>query len=236
MIMEAVETAIVTGTRKGIGRFLAEYYLAKGWRVAGCSRGESDLTHQNYVHYQLDVADENAVMKMVREVGRRWGVSVLINNAGLASMNHLLLSSGGTAKKLFDCNFFGSFFFIRESAKLMQRKKYGRIVNFTTVAVPLDLEGEAIYASSKAAVEALTRIASRELATFGITVNAIGPTPIQTDLIKFVPPNKINELLERQAIRRFGTMEDVANVVDFFVDARSSFVSGQIIYLGGVNA
>jgi 3-oxoacyl-[acyl-carrier protein] reductase len=230
------KSVIITGTRKGIGRFLAEDFLAKGWSVAGCSRSDSDLSHSNYVHYKIDVSDESAVAGMVREVSRKSGIGVLINNAGLASMNHLLLTSGATGRKIFDCNFFGSFFFIRECAKIMQKSKQGRIVNFTTVAVALDLEGEAIYASSKAAVESLTRIASRELAAFGITVNAIGPTPVQTDLIRFVPADKISNLLERQAIKRFGTMEDIANVVDFFVNERSNFVSGQIVYLGGVNA
>ena len=227
---------LITGTRKGIGKFLAERYLAAGARVAGCSRGESAIEHPCYRHYRLDVADERAVARMVREVARDVGLDVLINNAGLAAMNHLLLSSGATGREIFDCNFFGTFFFLREAAKVMQRGKRGRIVNFTTVAVPLDLDGEALYASSKAAVETLTRISARELADFGITVNAIGPTPVKTDLIRQVPPDKIERLLARQAIRRFGEMEDVGNVVDFFIDEKSAFITGQILYLGGINA
>ena len=139
-------------------------------------------------------------------------------------------------RKIFDCNFFGTFFFLREAAKIMQRAGSGRIVNFTTVAVPLDLEGEALYAASKAAVESLTRVASRELADFGVTVNAVGPTPVKTDLIRQVPKDKIEALLARQAIRKFGEMEDIANVVEFFLSEQSSFVTGQTIYLGGVNA
>jgi 3-oxoacyl-[acyl-carrier protein] reductase len=232
----APKSILITGTRKGIGRFLAERFLRAGHRVAGCSRGAVDFTHDNYTHYQLDVADENAVVRMVRDVSRRAGLDALVNNAGLAAMNHLLLSSGSTGRKLFDCNFFGTFFFLREAAKIMQRAGSGRIVNFTTVAVPLDLEGEALYAASKAAVESLTRVASRELADFGVTVNAVGPTPVKTDLIRQVPKDKIEALLARQAIRKFGEMEDIANVVEFFLSEQSSFVTGQTIYLGGVNA
>ena len=232
----AQQSILITGTRKGIGKYLAERYLASGARVAGCSRGESAIEHPCYRHYRLDVSDEREVVRMVREVARADGLDALINNAGLAAMNHLLLSSGATGRKIFDCNFFGTFFFLREAAKVMQRGKSGRIVNFTTVAVPLDLDGEALYASSKAAVETLTRISARELAEFGVTVNAVGPTPVKTDLIRQVPPDKIDALLARQAIRRFGELEDVANVVDFFLDEKSAFITGQIIYLGGVNA
>ncbi len=228
-------SVVVTGTRKGIGKYLAERFLAAGWVVAGCSRGEASISHDRYTHYRLDVSNEKEVVRMVREVARSSGIDALVNNAGMAAMNHLLLSSGAAGRSIFECNFFGTFFFLREAAKIMQRVKRGRIVNFTTVAVALDLEGEALYASSKAAVERLTRVAARELGDFGITVNAVGPTPVKTDLIRQVPADKIDALLSRQAIKRFGEMEDVARVVDFFLDERNDFVTGQIIYLGGIN-
>ena len=227
---------IITGTRKGLGRHLAEHYLSLGWRVAGCSRGESSLTHAAYAHFSLDVGDEAAVVKMVGEVSRAHGrIDALLNNAGIAAMNHLMLTPQATVRRIFDTNVVGTFLFLREVAKAMVRQKSGRIVNFSTVAVPLNLEGEAIYAASKAAVETLTRVAARELGGFGITVNAIGPTPIATDLIKGVPAEKIDALIARQAIRRAGEPGDVANVVDFFLRPESAFVTGQVLYLGGVS-
>ena len=116
----------------------------------------------------------------------------------------------------------------------MQRRKYGRIVNLSTVAVNLRLEGEAAYAASKSAVVTFSQILSKEVAAYGITCNVIAPTPIETDLIRNVPAEKIQRLVDSQGIKRVGTFEDVANVVDFFVQKESSFITGQVITLGGV--
>jgi len=226
---------VITGTRKGIGRYLAEYYLANGFHVIGCSRGESDLRNDAYEHFVLDVADEVAVTRMYAAIlEKHRGLDVLVNNAGIASMNHSLLTPARTVSQIMDTNVLGTFLMSREAAKLMRIRRHGRIVNFSTVATPLKLEGEAIYAASKAAIVSLTEILARELADFGITVNAVGPTPVKTDLIRSVPKDKINRLLSRQAISRFGTFEDISNVIDFFIRTESDFVTGQNIYLGGV--
>jgi len=227
--------AIITGTRKGIGKAIAEHLLNQGWKVAGCSRGDSTIEHANYSHFLLDVQSEQSVVKMVRDFSRANGdIHALINNAGTASLNHSLLTPGSTLQKLFSTNVFGAFYFLRECGKKMRKTGTGRIVNFSSIAVPLDLEGEAAYAASKAAVESLTRTAAKELAPLGITVNAIGPTPIETDLIRTVPQEKIAKLLEQQAIKRLGTMQDVTNVIDFFLSPNSEFITGQVIYLGGI--
>ncbi len=227
---------IITGTSKGIGRDLAEYYLRLGWRVAGCSRKEQTIEHDNYRHFELDVSEERSVVKMVRAVKKEFGrIDVLLNNAGIASMNHFLTTSLGTVESIFNTNFLGTFLFSREVSKVMMRQKFGRVVNYTTVAAALRLEGEAIYAASKGAIENFTQTIAKELAPYNITVNAIGPTPVETDLIKAVPKEKIVALLEKQAIQRFGTFEDIKNVIDFFIDAKSDFITGQVIYLGGVH-
>ncbi|ADE55393.1 SDR family NAD(P)-dependent oxidoreductase [Coraliomargarita akajimensis] len=230
-----MKTIVITGTRKGIGKSLAEYYLENNWRVAGCSRGASSIEHPDYTHFELDVSDESAVSAMASSLKKsHGGVDALLNNAGIASMNHALLTPGSTVRRIFDTNVIGSFLFCREMAKLMRKSDAARIVNFTTVAHPLNLEGEAIYAASKAAVESLTRILAKELAALRITVNAIGPTPIATDLIRGVPQAKMDALIAQQAIPRMGTVADVINMTDFFLRPESDFVTGQIMYLGGV--
>ncbi len=227
---------LITGTRKGIGRYLVEHYSARGWQVIGCSRKPMDAPMANYRHYCLDVADETHVKMLFADVRKTYNrLDVLINNAGIAAMNHALLTPLSAVQNILNTNIVGTFLFCREAAKLMQKNRWGRIVNFSTVAVPFNLEGEAIYAASKSAVETLTRILARELADYNITVNAIGPTPVQTDLIRAVPRERIDDLLKRQAIHRLGEFRDVVNVIDFFIRPESDLVTGQVMYLGGVS-
>jgi len=227
---------LITGTRKGIGKELAEYYLSLGCNVIGCSRGPGTIVNSDYRHYELDVSNEKDVVKMVRAAKKEFErIDILLNNAGIASMNHFLTTPYQTVQNIFNTNFFGTFLFSREVSKVMMRQKFGRIVNYTTVASALRLEGEAIYAASKGAIENFTQTISKEVAPYNITVNAIGPTPVETDLIKAVPKDKIVDLLDKQAIKRFGTFEDIKNVIDFFIDDKSNFITGQIIYLGGIH-
>jgi 3-oxoacyl-[acyl-carrier protein] reductase len=229
------KSILITGTRKGIGKYLAQYYTEKEYLVFGCSRGEVDFTLDNYHHFCVDVANEKQVKSMFSTIRKTHGsLDCLVNNAGIASMNHILLTPQSTVNKILNTNVIGTFLFCREAAKLMQKNKFGRIVNFATVATPLKLEGEAIYAASKAAIVSLTEVLARELAPLGITVNAVGPTPVQTDLIRSVPQEKMDALLARQAIHRYGEMRDISNVIDFFIHMESDFITGQVLYLGGV--
>jgi 3-oxoacyl-[acyl-carrier protein] reductase len=233
--MDDTPVMLITGARKGIGRHMVEYYLEKGFRLIGCSRGESDYARSGYEHFCLDVCDESAVAKMFTSIRRTYGrLDVLINNAGIASMNHALLTPTATVRRLVETNLVGAFTMCREAAKLMQRRRFGRIINFSTAAVALRLEGEAVYAASKAALEMLTKVLAKEFADFGITVNVVAPTITDTDLVRGVPSDRIDAVIQRQAIRRKGEFRDVVNVTDFFIQRSSDFISGQTIYLGGV--
>jgi 3-oxoacyl-[acyl-carrier protein] reductase len=229
------EVVLITGTRKGIGRYLAEYYVNKGLAVEGCSRKAPEWELPNYRHHLVDIADEGQVKSMFASIKKHHGrLDILINNAGIAAMNHSLLTPGKTVDRVMNTNFKGTFLTCRESAKLMQKRHYGRIINFSTIAVPMNIEGEAIYAASKSAIVRFSKVVARELAEFGITCNVIGPTPIETDLIRSVPAEKIDRIVNGLAIKRMGRFEDVANVIDFFIKPESDYITGQVIYLGGV--
>jgi len=226
---------VVTGSRKGIGRHLAEHYLKKGWIVEGCSRGKTDIDDANFHHFELDVADEKGVRQMVADISKRHGrIDAVLNNAAIATMNHVLLTPAKTANRMLEVNVTGTMLVCRDVAKVMMRRKYGRIVNFTTIVAPIALAGEAVYAASKSAVVTFTRILAFELGQWGITCNSFGATPIMTDMIKGVPQDKINAVVNNLAIKRLGTNEDCANVCDFFVSPHSDNITGQVIYLGGV--
>ena len=225
---------VVTGSSRGIGRALVETFLARGWTVFGCSRGGSEVTASGYRHFELDVADEGAVVRMFGAVRKsRVPLYALINNAGTASMNHMLTTPSGTMKKLWEVNVLGTMLCCREAAKQMVLRKRGRIVNCGSVAVPWSLEGESVYTATKAAVEAYTRVLARELGDSGVTVNTVSPNPVKTDLIAGVPQEKMDRLVRRQSIKRYGTFEDVLAVIDFFLAPESGFITGQTLYLGG---
>lgn len=233
--MTTLPVMMITGTRKGIGRELALHYLEAGWEVVGSSRGDASLESDRYHHFCLDISDEPPVREMFVRTRKRFGrLDALVNNAGVASMNHALLTPIETVRRIIETNITGTFLCCREAGKIMRRQGGGRIVNLGSVAVPLALEGEAVYAASKAAVVTLTRVLAREFGADGITVNVVGPGSVRTDLTASVPEDKIARLLERQALPRYTEHAEIANVIDFFLRPESKSITGQVLYLGGV--
>lgn len=227
---------LITGTRKGIGKYLAETYAKRGFLVEGCSRGDASFEAEGYHHTSLDVADEKSVKAWISAIARRHGrIDCVLNNAAIASMNHVLLTPAATADRMLSVNVTGTMLVCRDAAKVMMRRRYGRIVNFTTIVDPIGLAGEAIYAASKAAVVTFTRILAHELGGWGITCNSFGATPIMTDMIKGVPQDKIDAVVNGLAIKRLGTVEDCVNVCDFFINPLSDNITAQVVYLGGVS-
>jgi 3-oxoacyl-[acyl-carrier protein] reductase len=225
---------LITGASKGLGAALAQHHLDRGDLVIGCGRAAASIEHERYTHHRVDVADEAAVRGMFQEVRKRHGgLDALINNAGVASMNPVALTPLDSVRRMLDTNFVGVFLCTHAALRLLRGSPAGRIVNLTTIAVPLRLEGEAIYAATKSAVETFTRVTAKEVAPLGITCNAVGPSPVKTALTGNVPAAKMDALLARMAPPRWAEASDVINIVDFFLRPESGMVTGQVIYLGG---
>jgi len=227
---------VITGTRKGIGKYLAEYYVGKGFKVIGCSREQIEFEIDNYQHFCLDVSSETDVKKMFSIIRKNYGrLDVLINNVGVNyALSPVLIVPYESALKTIKTNLLGTFLMTREAVKIMMRKSYGRIINFGSMAVKHEVKGEAIYSATKTAIGSFTRVVAKEIYSYGITCNVISPAAIDTDLMKNVNSDALEEVLSRNAIPDIGRIEDVSNTIDWLINSESSAITGQTIYLGGV--
>jgi 3-oxoacyl-[acyl-carrier protein] reductase len=226
---------LITGTRKGIGYYLARYYCKKGFQVIGCSREPAEINSKNYQHFCVDIANETQVKKMFSSIRKTYGMlDILINNAAVNPLISLsLMIPLDVVLKALNINFIGTFLASRESVKLMKKKSFGRIINFGSMAVKHEVKGEAIYTASKAAVSAYSRVFAKEIYSLGITCNVVAPSAVKTDLMAAVDDVALKDVLSRNAINDFGKMEDISNTIDWLIKPESDAITGQVIYLGG---
>jgi 3-oxoacyl-[acyl-carrier protein] reductase len=227
---------LITGTSKGIGLYLAQHYISKGFQVIGCSRNSVDFSDSLYTHICADISEEQDILeiyKFIRKDIKR--LDVLINNAAI---NPAIVSAAllpyETISQTFRTNVFAPMLFCREAVKLMTRNKFGRIINMGSMASKHEVPGEALYTSTKTALNAYSRVLAKEVAKAGITVNVIAPSAIRTELSGKINPMALQEVLSRNAIAEYGEMNDVSNIIDVLIKEESSAITGQIIYLGGV--
>jgi 3-oxoacyl-[acyl-carrier protein] reductase len=227
---------LITGTSKGVGRYLSEHYLAKGDYVIGCSRSKSDLLHPNYTHLEKDISNEDEILDIFRFIRITFkNIDILINNAAINPRITVAgLLSKNTISEVYNVNVFAPMIFCREAIKLMSRRKKGRIINISSMAVKHEVAGESLYTSSKAALTSYTRVISQEISKFGITANVLAPSALYTDLSANINSEALIEVLSRNAIKSYGQMSDVSNSIDFLIEDDSGSVTGQVLYLGGV--
>jgi 3-oxoacyl-[acyl-carrier protein] reductase len=229
-------TILVTGSRAGIGRALAEYFLGQGWKVVGCSRHETDLVHPLYRHYVADVSDEHAVHEMFVHIRRENGhLDALVNNAGMRDAVPFVSEPPGLLRRTLEVNVVGTANCCKEAAKLMQAKRTGRIVNLSSIAVRLASPGMSAYSSSKAAVEQLGRVLAREFMPWGITINTLRLSFVAGSGMYDATPEPVRtETIEATALGRPLTTAEVCAVVRFLVSADNGGMTGQILQLGDI--
>jgi 3-oxoacyl-[acyl-carrier protein] reductase len=228
--------ALVTGSRRGLGRMMAEHILRGGGRVAGFARGEATIDHPDYLHFRVDVGDPESVQAAFAELKKVTdSVQITVNNAAVLTSQYSMVMAPAAAQAMLNTNLLGAFLVSRESSKLMRRGKWGRIVNISSMAASLEPIGDSMYAATKSGLATMTNVMAKELAPLNITCNTLAVTAIETDMLAQLPQDKVAQVVAGLPLPRFAEPDDVFNVLDFLVSERSSYVSAQTIHLGGVN-
>ncbi|MEQ4575362.1 MAG: SDR family oxidoreductase [Gammaproteobacteria bacterium] len=237
------QVAIVTGGSRGIGAAISERLAANGYAVAINYAGRRDdaealasrLTAQGgeAIALQADVSDPVAVRRLFDATEARYGgVDVLVNNAGIMNLAPIAEFDDAAFDRLVAINLKGSFNGMREATRRL--RDGGRIVNLSTSLVGTKLETYGVYAATKAAVETMTAIVSKELRGRSITVNAVAPGPTATELfLEGKSPELIDRMARMNPLERLGTPEDIAAVVAFLASPQGGWVNGQVIRANG---
>jgi 3-oxoacyl-[acyl-carrier protein] reductase len=239
----AGRVALVTGASRGIGRAIAVRLAACGASVAGVARTLEGLEPTLQAirdaggvaeGFAADVASPADVQRVVDEVEAKFQrIDVLVNNAGVTRDGLMLRMEDKAWDDVIDTNLKGTFLFSRAVGVCMMRARFGRIVNISSVAGLVGNPGQANYAASKAGVIGFSKTVARELASRGITVNVVAPGFISTDMTDVLPDKVKTEVKERIPVRRFGTPEDIADLVCYLASPSASYLTGQVIAVDG---
>lgn len=242
-------TAFITGGSRGIGRQIAERLASEGANIAiidvnedALNTVQQEFAEQSYSIYtkNASVTDREQIEQAMEEVFEKFGsIDILVNNAGVIRDNMLFKMSDEDWLTVMDVHLKGAFYASRAAQKYMTQAKYGRIINISSTSA-LGNRGQANYATAKAGLQGFTKTLAIELGKFGITANAVAPGFIETDMTKATAERigvPFEELIKASVsaipVGRSGKPEDIANAVAFFADEKSSFVSGQVLYVAG---
>lgn len=228
---------LVTGARRGVGRLITEHFLKQGAQVIGFSKHlDEGEKSDRYRAIEVDVGDADSVAKGFEQVRKQFGrVDIVINNAAVLTSQYAMIMPAAAVKAMLDVNILGTFLVSREAAKLMRKNKWGRIINIGSMAASLEPIGDSVYAASKAAISTLANVMAKEYASLNITCNTLGITGIATDMLSQLPKDKIDSVIASLPLPRYATPDDIFNVIDFFGSERSGYITGQTVFLGGVN-
>ena len=235
--------AIVTGASRGIGRCIAEYLAAQGARIVAVSRKQQDTQELvasikerggDALSVAADVSVEADVAAMIDAAQRAFGqIDILVNNAGITRDTLLARMKDDDWDAVLNINLKGAFLCSRAAAKVMSKQRYGRIINITSVVGQMGNIGQANYCASKGGLMGLTRSNARELARRNVTVNAVAPGFIETDMTAELPEKVRTDMAAQIPLGRFGAPEDIAAAVAFLASEQAGYITGHELSVNG---
>ncbi|MBE2255161.1 MAG: 3-oxoacyl-[acyl-carrier-protein] reductase [Ignavibacteria bacterium] len=231
------KVVIVTGGSRGIGKSIAESFKQDGAEVIITYKNSVNGEHFDSLgikHFQCDVADIKAVQSLTEEIVKQFGkIDILVNNAGVTKDGLLMRMSEDDWDIVIDTNLKGVFNFIKSVTRPMMGKRYGKIVNITSISGIMGNPGQANYSASKAGVIGLTKSVAKELASRNINVNAVAPGFIETEMTDKLSEDVKQNYLNSIPLKRFASADEVSALVKFLSSDKSSYITGQTICIDG---
>ena len=238
------KVALVTGASRGLGRSIAVKLASMGAKVAinylandaDAARVAQAITDEGGEAFSVkaNVADSEAVKNMVRQVVDKWGkIDILVNNAGITRDGLLPRMTENAWDEVINTNLRGAYLCTKFALRSMMSQPWGRIINISSLAGMVGNEGQANYSASKGGLIAFTKSVAREVGSRNITSNAIAPGFFVTDMTNKLPPEAREAILARIPLRRYGTPEDLAELVGFLASESSNYITAQVIAIDG---
>lgn len=238
------KVALVTGSSRGIGKACAIRLAEKGFDIVinyNSSKEAADKVKEEItdlggraIAVQADTSDLKQVQDMFRTAFNEFGrLDVLVNNAGVVNDAYLLMLSAESLQKSLDVNIRGYFNCAQQAALKMMKNKSGRIINISSVSSVHSLAGQSVYSATKGAVNSMTSTLAKELAPYGIQVNAVAPGFVETEMIGSIPEEKLNEYLNAIPMKRLADPKEIAEAVSLLADGSLSYMTGQVLILDG---